>query len=134
MEKTNSTIEIDDCLEIIPTPNKDSIHILFPYEDAFHFACIINELNRIYNRSMFLKIIERIDKVYIRKPKKLGIGSFNQNGILIQTQQEYNHIFDALHNRNISSKIITHDVIESNIIIPVLCDKDHTMFDLIRKK
>lgn len=106
-------------------------YFFVPYTDAFEFADITDIISKIHSKkNPFL----HIHKVHLINHKKLGISTNFRYGICFKYLENQENVLKYFFKEKLFSIFYEHDVIQHKDYVPIICEKYHTMNDLIRKK
>lgn len=120
-----NTIEQDE--------GKESYFFMIPYSDAFEFANITDDISKMLKKNKIDPFIHT-EKVKIHKHKLLGISPIFKYGIVIHAYKRYTSVLDFYFKNKREYTVITEDAMNHKHITPIICERDHSMNDLIRKK
>lgn len=138
MFKSNQKLDIEPVSinEIIIDEKEDkgeSYFFMIPYSDAFEFADITEDISQMLKKNKINPFIHT-EKVKINKHKQLGISSVYKYGIIVHAYKKYTCILDHYFKNRREYTVLTEDAVLNNHVTPVICERDHSMNDLIRKK
>ena len=112
---------------------KESYYFMIPYSDAFEFANITEDISQILKKNKIDPFIHT-EKVKIHKHKQLGVSQIYKYGVVVHAYKQYASILDYYFKNQREYTVITEDAMLHKHVIPIICERDHSMNDLIRKK
>ena len=134
MEDKYNEHEVPPEVSIFINEDERELKIFFvPYTDAFEFAEITEIIRKTLSDNNVIPFL-KIEKVHVVHHKKLGIPITHPYGIYLRYPEKYENVMKRLFRKRFFTIYHQSDILYNKDVVPIVCEKYHTMDDLIRKK